>query len=170
MAWWSSQAALCRRLKGCSNVSRWQCSNVSKAGVQNSFRCLAAENLCLAKNRKECVKSCKNHVKLRKNHVKSRKLCKSAWQQCYHPYLIFVILFTQAKILNRKFYTKECVNYGKRISRQNSVNCDLWAQANYKYQDHEMKGRLGFSSLSFLVTEESALLAQPMKCHISNVS
>ena len=30
MAWWSSHAAVCRRLKGCSNVSRWQCSNVSK--------------------------------------------------------------------------------------------------------------------------------------------
>ena len=39
--------------------------------------------------------------------------------------------FTQAKILDRKFYTEERVNYGKRISRQNSVNCDLLAQANY---------------------------------------
>ena len=27
--------------------------------------------------------------------------------------------FTQAKILDRKFYTEERVNYGKRISRQN---------------------------------------------------
>ena len=48
-----------------------------------------------------------------------------------YPYLIFVIFFTQTKILDRKFYTEECVNYGKRISRQNSVNCDLLAQANY---------------------------------------
>ena len=47
------------------------------------------------------------------------------------PYLIFVIFFTQAKILDRKFYTEERVNYGKRISRKNSVNCDLLAQANY---------------------------------------
>ena len=78
-------------------------------------------------------------------------------------YLIFVIFFTQAKILDRKFYTEERVIYGKRISRQNSVNCYLLAQANYKYQDHEMKGRLGFSSLSFLVTEESALLAKLIK-------
>ena len=46
-------------------------------------------------------------------------------------YLIFVIFFTQAKILDRKIYTKERVNYGKRISRQNSVNCDLLAQATY---------------------------------------
>ena len=70
-------------------------------------------------------------------------------------YLIFVIFFTQAKILDRKFYTEERVNYGKRISRQNSVNCDLLAQANHKHEDHEKKGRLGISSLSFL-TEESA--------------
>ena len=47
------------------------------------------------------------------------------------PYPIFVIFFTQAKILDRKFYTEERVNYGKRILRQNSVNCDLLAQANY---------------------------------------
>ena len=39
--------------------------------------------------------------------------------------------FTQAKILDRKIYTEERVNYGKRISRQNSVNCDLLAQATY---------------------------------------
>ena len=45
-----------------------------------------------------------------------------------YMYLIFVISFTQAKILDRKFYTEERVNYGKRISRQ---NCDLLAQANY---------------------------------------
>ena len=50
-------------------------------------------------------------------------------------YLIFVIFFTQTKILDRKFYTEERVIYGKRISRQNSVNCYLLAQANYKYQD-----------------------------------
>ena len=43
---------------------------VLEAGVQKSFRCLAAENLCLAKNRKKCINLCKNHVKLRKNHVK----------------------------------------------------------------------------------------------------
>ena len=35
--------------------------------------------------------------------------------------------FTQAKILDRKIYTKERVNYSKQISRQNSVNCDLLA-------------------------------------------
>ena len=64
--------------------------------------------------------------------------------------------------MDRKIYTEESVNYGKRISRQNSVNCDLLAQANYKDQDHEKKGRLGFSSLSFLVTEESALLDKLM--------
>ena len=75
------------------------------------------------------------------------------WWVC--AYLIFVIFFTQTKILDRKFYTEERVNYDKRISRQNSVNCDLLAQANYKHEDHEKKGRLGFSSLSFL-TEESA--------------
>ena len=34
-------------------------------------------------------------------------------------------------VLYYKYYTKERVNYGKRISRQNSVNCDLLAQANY---------------------------------------
>ena len=50
-------------------------------------------------------------------------------------YLIFVIFFTQTKILERKFYTEERVIYGKRHSRQNSVNCYLLAQANYKYQD-----------------------------------
>ena len=59
----------------------------------SSITCLAAENLCLAKNRKNCVISCKNHVKLRKNHVKSCKNRvnrvkvpgkKSAWQQCWH--------------------------------------------------------------------------------------
>ena len=42
---------------------------ISYPGVQNSFRCLSAENLCLAKNRKNC-----KIVKLRKNHVKSRKI------------------------------------------------------------------------------------------------
>ena len=42
-------------------------------------------------------------------------------------YLIFVIFFTQTKILDRKFYTKERVIYGKQISRQNSINCDLLA-------------------------------------------
>ena len=41
---------------------------------------------------------------------------------CNYSYLIFVIFFTQAKILDRKFYTEERVNYGKRILRQNSVN------------------------------------------------
>ena len=50
-------------------------------------------------------------------------------------YLIFVIFFTQAKILDRKFYTEERVIYGKRISRQNSVYCYSLTQANYKYQD-----------------------------------
>ena len=48
-----------------------------------------------------------------------------------NAYLIFVIFFTQAKILDRKIYTEERVNYGKRILRQNSVNCDLLAQATY---------------------------------------
>ena len=48
--------------------------------------------------------------------------------ECNTPYLIFVIFFTQAKIWGRKFYTKERVNYGKRISRQNSINCDILAQ------------------------------------------
>ena len=47
------------------------------------------------------------------------------WNQNFEPYLIFVIFFTQTKILDRRFYTEERVNYGKRISRQNSVNCDL---------------------------------------------
>ena len=56
-------------------------------------------------------------------------LAKNFDNEC--SYLIFVIFYTQAKILDRKFYTKERVNYGKRISRQNSVNCDLLAQANY---------------------------------------
>ena len=70
-------------------------------------------------------------------------------------YLIFVIFFTQAKILDRKCYTEERVYYGKRISRQNSVNCDLLAQTNHTHENHEKKKRLGFSSLSFL-TEESA--------------
>ena len=78
-----------------------------------------------------------------------------SWKNTISAYLIFVIFFTQTKILDRKFYTEERVNYGKRISRQNSVNCDLLAQANHKHEDHEKKGRLGFSSLSFL-TEESA--------------
>ena len=54
----------------------------------------------------------------------------------FTPYLIFVIFFTQAKILDRKFYTEERVNYGKQISRQNSVNCDLLAQANYTNYTH----------------------------------
>ena len=52
-----------------------------------------------------------------------------------NTYLIFVIFFTQAKILDKKFYTEERLIYGKRISRQNSVNWYLLAQANYKYQD-----------------------------------
>ena len=56
-------------------------------------------------------------------------------QRWSSSYLIFVIFFTQTKILDRKFYTEERVIYGKRISRQNSVNCYLLAQANYKYQD-----------------------------------
>ena len=63
--------------------------------------------------------------------------------------------FYTDKNFGQKFYTKERVNYDARISRQNSVNCDLLAQANCKNEDHEKKGRLGFSSLSFL-TEESA--------------
>ena len=33
--------------------------------------------------------------------------------------------FTQARFLENKIYTEECVNYDKRISRQNSVNRDL---------------------------------------------
>ena len=74
-----------------------------------------------------------------------KRICCHIWHVCpghkptlnYLPcqgsvtYLIFVIFFTQAKILDRKFYTEERVNYGKRISRQNSVNCDLLAQVNY---------------------------------------
>ena len=44
-------------------------------------------------------------------------------------YLIFVIFFTQTKILDRKFYTEERVNYDKPISRQNSVNCEILAKA-----------------------------------------
>ena len=47
------------------------------------------------------------------------------FRDCVGAYLILVIFFTQTKILDRKFYTEERVNYGKRISRQNSVNCDL---------------------------------------------
>ena len=68
---------------------------------------------------------------------------------CYESILVFLVefsevpltllpsiphichFFTEAKILDRKFYTEEQVNYGKRIPRQNSVNCDLLAQANY---------------------------------------
>ena len=38
--------------------------------------------------------------------------------------------FTQAKILDRKFYTEERVNYDKRISRQNSINCDLFTSSS----------------------------------------
>ena len=49
-----------------------------------------------------------------------------------YPYLIFVIFFTQTKILDRKFYTEERVNYGKRILQQNSVNCDLLAHTECK--------------------------------------
>ena len=71
-------------------------------------------------------------------------LMKSATMRSY---LIFVIFFTQAKILDRKFYTEERVIYGKRISRQNSVNCYLLAQANYKYQDHD-HGHRGVSFVS----------------------
>ena len=56
-------------------------------------------------------------------------LAKNFDNEC--SYLIFVIFYTQAKILDRKFYTKERINYGKRILQQNSVNCDLLAQANY---------------------------------------
>ena len=82
-------------------------------------------------------------------------MCQHFFCDEYHTYLIFVIFFTQAEFLENKIYTEERVNYGKQISRQNSVNCDLLAQANHKHEDHEKKGRLGFSSLSFL-TEESA--------------
>ena len=55
-------------------------------------------------------------------------------------YLIFVIFSTQTRFLENKMYTEECVNYHKRISRQNSKNRDLLDQANNKYQDHEKKG------------------------------
>ena len=60
------------------------------------------------------------------------------WPRRYQtgPYLIFVNFFNQAKVLDRKFYTKDRVNYGKLILRQNSVNCDLLGQANYKDQDY----------------------------------
>ena len=78
--------------------------------------------------------------------------------------------FTQTRIFENKIYTEERVNYDKRISRQNSVNQDLLDQVNNKDQDHEKKGRFGFSSLSFLVTTESALLAPVMKCHLLDVS
>ena len=36
------------------------------------------------------------------------------------------------KILGEKIYTEKRVNYNKRISRQNSVNRDLWGKANNK--------------------------------------
>ena len=51
-------------------------------------------------------------------------------------HLIFVIFFTQARFLENKIYTEEGVNYDKWILRQNSVNCDLLGQANYKDQDY----------------------------------
>ena len=53
-----------------------------------------------------------------------------------HTYLIFVILFTQARFLENKIYTKERINYDKWILRQNHVNHDLLGQANDKDQDH----------------------------------
>ena len=63
-------------------------------------------------------------------------------QDCHknYPYLIFVICFTQARFLENKIYTEERVNYDKQILRQNSVNCDVLAQASYKDEDHEKKG------------------------------
>ena len=80
-------------------------------------------------------------------------------------YLIFVIFFTQSKILDRKFYTEERVIYGKRISRQNSVNCDLLVQANYKHEDHEKKGRQRLFLVELLDGGVS-LLGKRMKCHL----
>ena len=47
-------------------------------------------------------------------------------------YLIFVIFFTQTRFLENKIYTEGRVNYDKQISRQNSVNRDLWGKANNK--------------------------------------
>ena len=76
-------------------------------------------------------------------------VCRCVWRACSPlPYLIFVIFFTQTRFLENKIYTEERVNYEKRISRQNSVNQDLLDQVNNKDQDHEKKGRFGFSSLS----------------------
>ena len=37
--------------------------------------------------------------------------------------------FTQVKFLENRIYTEKRVNYDERISRQNSVNQDLLAQA-----------------------------------------
>ena len=48
-------------------------------------------------------------------------------------YLIFVIFFTQTRFLENKIYTEKRVNYNKRISRQNSVNCDLFTQSLSNY-------------------------------------
>ena len=45
-------------------------------------------------------------------------------------YLIFVIFFTRAKVLENKICTEKRVNYDKPILRQNSVNRDLLGQAN----------------------------------------
>ena len=50
----------------------------------------------------------------------------------YRAYLIFVISFTRAKFLENEIYTEERVNYDKQISRQNSVNQGLLAQATEK--------------------------------------
>ena len=38
-------------------VTKYNSLIVKAAGVQNSFRCLAAENLCLAKNRVKIAKN-----------------------------------------------------------------------------------------------------------------
>ena len=67
-----------------------------------------------------------------------RAACTSIFEQVglwtWNSYLIFVIFFTQTRFLENKIYTEECVNYDKRILRQNSINWDLLDQANNK--DH----------------------------------
>ena len=51
--------------------------------------------------------------------------------------------------MESKIYTEERVNYDKRISRQNSVSCDLLGQTNYKDQKVKV-GLLGHEGVSFV--------------------
>ena len=66
------------------------------------------------------------------NDGKNRQIDYENYLPVAQAYLIFVISFTQAKFSKNEIYTENRVNYKKWISRQNSVNQDLFEQAMKK--------------------------------------